>query len=112
MVGRVSMDQLTLDVSDIPGVREGDAVVVVGRQGAEQITFDDLAALAETISYELLTHLGKRLPRLYLQGGEVTAVTTLLGEQDLSARGSDRPATPLPGPADLEQAWGGAPATR
>jgi alanine racemase len=122
VVGRVSMDQLTLDVTDIPDAREGDPVVVVGRQGSEQITFDDLAALAETISYELLTHLGKRLPRVYLRGGEVTAVTTLLGEHGPAG---ERPAPPpppgSPGPTDSAQAWGlepapaahdGAPATR
>jgi alanine racemase len=64
VVGRISMDQLTVDVSAVPGVREGDPVVLVGRQGAEQVTLDELAAAAGTISYELLTHLAPRLPRV------------------------------------------------
>jgi alanine racemase len=84
VVGRISMDQLTVDVSAVPGVREGDPVVLVGRQGAEQITLDELAAAAGTISYELLTHLALRLPRVYLRDGQVVHVRTLLGSQDVS----------------------------
>jgi alanine racemase len=84
VVGRVSMDQITVDVSGVPGVREGDPVVLVGRQGTEQITVDELAAAAGTISYELLSHLAPRLPRVYLRDGQVIQVRTLLGSEDIS----------------------------
>jgi hypothetical protein len=114
VVGRVSMDQTTIDVTGIPGVREGDPVVVVGRQGKEQVSFADLAALIDTIPYELLTHLNKRLPRVYLQGGEVVQLTTLLGQVDLTLAeplsGLPEPSGPayadLPAiPVDLAQSW-------
>jgi alanine racemase len=114
VVGRVSMDQTTIDVTGIPGVREGDPVVVVGRQGKEQVSFSDLAALIDTIPYELLTHLNKRLPRVYLQGGEVVQLTTLLGQVDLTLAeplsGLPEPSGPayadLPAiPVDVAQSW-------
>ena len=75
------MDQTTVDVTGVPGVREGDEVVIVGRQGAEQITLDELAAAAGTISYELLAHLAPRLPRVYLRDGQVIHIRTLLGQR-------------------------------
>jgi alanine racemase len=84
VVGRISMDQLTVDVTHVPGVREGDDVVLIGRQGAEQITADDLAAAAGTISYEVLSRLAPRLPRLYLRDGQVVQVRTLLGSEEVS----------------------------
>ena len=83
VVGRISMDQCTLDVSDVPGVAEGDPVVVAGTQGDATLTLWDLAEAADTIPYELLTHLGKRLPRLYRRGGAVVEQTTLLGHEKI-----------------------------
>lgn len=67
--GRVCMDQMVVDVSHVPEVAEGDEVVLVGRQGDEEITLDELATLAGTIAYEILTGLGRRVPRIYT--GEV-----------------------------------------
>jgi alanine racemase len=63
--GRVCMDQLVLDVTDIPGVVPGEEAVFIGRQGAEEITAVEVAEAAGTISYEILTRLAARLPRLY-----------------------------------------------
>lgn len=74
IIGNVCMDQMMADVSDIPGVTEGDLVTVVGRDGEEEITFDELAALAGTISYELVCLVGKRVPRVCRKNGEVAAV--------------------------------------
>ena len=67
VVGRISMDMTVVDVSGIPGVRPGDEAVLLGRQGDEEITVDDVAARAETISYEILTGLTARLPRLEVE---------------------------------------------
>ena len=74
IVGNVCMDQMMVDVSDIPDVVEGDLVTVVGRDGEEEITFDELASLAGTISYELICLVGKRVPRVCRKNGEVVAV--------------------------------------
>lgn len=74
VVGRVCMDQLMLDVTDIPGVQMGDEVIVVGRDGDCSVTFDELAEMLGTINYELSCAVSKRVPRVYLKGGKVIGV--------------------------------------
>jgi alanine racemase len=74
IVGRVSMDQVTVDVTDVPGVRVGDDVTVIGRQGDAMQTADDVGHAAGTISYDILTGLLPRVPRLYADGGRIVAV--------------------------------------
>jgi alanine racemase len=69
VVGRVSMDLVTIDVTDIDGVSVGDEVVLIGRQGDEIITAEEVAAKAQTISYEVLCRIGARVPRVYPDGG-------------------------------------------
>jgi len=66
IAGRVSMDQTSLDVSGIEGVRQDDEVVVFGRQGEAEISADEVAAWAETINYEVVTALAARVPRVYV----------------------------------------------
>lgn len=63
-VGNICMDQCMLDVTDVPGVKVGDEVVLYGKQGESFISVEEIAALAGTISYELLTSL-KRVPKYY-----------------------------------------------
>jgi alanine racemase len=63
------MDQIMLDVTGVPGVSEGDEVVLWGRQGDEFISVDDVAALTGTISYEVTCSVGKRVPRVYVRRG-------------------------------------------
>lgn len=65
VVGRVCMDQFVVDVGHDTDVRVGDEVVVMGSQGDERITANDLAAWAETIPYEILTGISARVPRRY-----------------------------------------------
>jgi len=72
IVGRVSMDQITVDVTDIGDVQVGDEVVLIGSQAGIDQTADDVAAQAGTISYEVLTSLLPRVPRLYSRWGVVT----------------------------------------
>ncbi len=67
IAGRVCMDHVMLDVTDVPGVAVGDEVVVVGTQGAATIDADAVARWGETISYEVLTSVGKRVPRIYVE---------------------------------------------
>jgi alanine racemase len=65
VVGRVCMDMCMVDVTDVPDVREGDDVVLIGSQGDERITADDIAAMTGTISYEVLCGISNRVPRIY-----------------------------------------------
>ncbi len=60
------MDNIVADVTAINDVQEGDEVVLLGNQGMEQITAEDIAAWAETINYEVTTALLPRLPRIYI----------------------------------------------
>ena len=65
LVGRVTMDQIMVDVSAVPAVRVGQEVVIIGRQKGQEITADDVAAAAGTINYEIACSLGNRLVRVY-----------------------------------------------
>lgn len=67
IVGRVSMDLTTLDVTHVPDARVGDEVVVLGRQGDGELTASDVAGAADTIAYEVFCSLSARVPRIYLQ---------------------------------------------
>jgi alanine racemase len=75
--GRVCMDLVMLDVTDLPAVREGDEVVLIGAQDGARQTADDLATAAGTISYEIVVGIRRRVPRRYHRGGRVVAVRTL-----------------------------------
>jgi len=74
VVGRVSMDMCTVDVSTIPDCRVGDEVVLMGRQGQESISANEIAGRVGSISYEILCALGKRAPRLFLHKGKADSV--------------------------------------
>jgi alanine racemase len=67
MVGRISMDLTLLDVTRVPGVSIGDEVVVIGRSGDEQISAWDLARNSDTVVYETLCNLSKRVPRRHAE---------------------------------------------
>ena len=80
VLGRVCMDQMMVDVTDIPGVAEGDTAVLIGRDGDEEILTADIARFAQTIPYEITCNLNKRVPRVYVRGGRTVEVTNLLGD--------------------------------
>jgi alanine racemase len=65
VLGRVTMDQMLVDVSRVRGVKAGDEVVLIGRQGAREITAHALAEWFGTIPWEVLTAITYRVPRLY-----------------------------------------------
>lgn len=67
VAGRVSMDQTTVDVTEVPGVVEGDEAVLIGRQGHQRVTASDLAELEGTISYEVLCAIAPRVPRVVVE---------------------------------------------
>jgi alanine racemase len=65
LAGRVCMDHVMIDVTDVPGVVPGDRVVMMGRAGGVGVLADEVAAWCETIPYEMLTAVGKRVPRVH-----------------------------------------------
>jgi alanine racemase len=75
LAGMVTMDQLVVDCGDDPTVQPGDEVVLLGRQGDEEITADEWARLLGTISYEVLCGIGPRVPRLTVNGPDRAAPT-------------------------------------
>jgi alanine racemase len=105
IVGRVTMDLTMLDLTDLAAEsgrvpEPGDRVVLFGRQGAAQLPVEDLAAWSETLPYEVLCTIGKRVTRVYLRDRRPWRVVTLVGEMD--PNGAPRALTdepPGPGPA-------------
>jgi alanine racemase len=90
IIGRVCMDMFMVDVTDIDsrslsrlressGVVLGDEVVLIGKQGTETISADEMAKQLDTINYEITCLVGKRVPRVYLKKGKIIAVQSLLG---------------------------------
>jgi len=65
VAGRVCMDLTMIDVTDIRNVKQGDEVVLLGRQRDAEISADQIAAWANTISYEILTSISARVPRIH-----------------------------------------------
>jgi alanine racemase len=65
VVGTVCMDQFMVDVTDVDKVKEGEEVVIIGKQGEEEITATEMASWLETINYEVVCSISKRVPRVY-----------------------------------------------
>lgn len=84
IVGRVCMDQLMLDVSDVCGVSEGDYVTVIGSDGGERIDVSELARNNHTIGYELVCAIGERVPRFYLSNGRIVHVKDSIISYEIS----------------------------
>lgn len=74
ILGRVCMDQFMVDVSHIPEAKEDDVVTLIGKDGAESISAEDLGDLSGRFNYELVCDLGKRIPRVYYRHGQPVCV--------------------------------------
>jgi alanine racemase len=70
IVGRICMDQCMANVSAVPDARQGDEVVLIGRQGGETITAEDVARQLGTINYEVICMISHRVPRVYVREGK------------------------------------------
>jgi alanine racemase len=81
VAGSVTMDMTLLDVTGA-GAELGDEVVLLGCQGQEEIPATELAAHAGTISWEILCHLGLRLPRRYVREGKVEELMSRFSRED------------------------------
>ena len=73
VLGRVCMDQFMVSVDEIPEAAEGDEVTLIGSDGGGRITMEELGELSGRFNYELACDLGKRIPRVYMKGGRITA---------------------------------------
>lgn len=71
VLGRVCMDQFMVDVSDIPEAAKGDKVTLIGEDGEERITMEELGDISGRFNYEFACDLGKRVPRVYTKGGKI-----------------------------------------
>lgn len=79
IVGRICMDQCMVDVTDLKSeVRVGDEVVLFGKQGDNEITVEEIAKAIGTINYEIVSLIGKRVPRVYLEHGKISKVLNYL----------------------------------
>ena len=88
ILGRVTMDLTMVDLTDTPGARVGDEVVLFGgsagsgRPGDAALPLEEVAAWSETIPYEIMCTIGKRVARIYVRGGRPVKLTSLVGERD------------------------------
>jgi alanine racemase len=82
VIGRVTMDMTMLDLSGFADAGIGEEVVIFGRQGGAEITADDVARWDETLNYEVLCRISKRVPRVYLRSGRIESMKTLLGVRE------------------------------
>ena len=69
--GRICMDQMMVDVSDIPDTREGDEVTLLGKDGSQVIRAEELAEMVGSFHYEFVCGIGKRVPRIYVKEGRI-----------------------------------------
>ncbi|MDO5713218.1 MAG: alanine racemase [Tissierellia bacterium] len=76
-VGRICMDQFMVDVTGVD-CKVGDEVVIVGKQLEEEITIEEISALADEIPTSFVTHFNKRLPKVYIKDGEVVEIEDLV----------------------------------
>lgn len=76
IVGRVCMDQLMVDVSELESINVTDEVILIGKSGSEEITADEIAGLEDSINYEVVCDIGKRVPRVYVKDGKVESVSS------------------------------------
>lgn len=74
ILGRICMDQFMVDVTGIDNVNQGDTVTLIGKDGNECITVEEVAELAYSFNYELICNIGKRIPRIYYSQGKITEV--------------------------------------
>jgi len=74
VIGKICMDQCMIDVTSVHTIHVGSEITIMGKGGEAAVTAEELAQLSETISYEILCAIGKRVPRLYYENGEAVGV--------------------------------------
>ena len=71
ILGRICIDQFMVDVTDIPEAEEDDEVTLIGKDGEDEITVEEMAACFGGFHYEIICDIGKRVPRVYIQNGRI-----------------------------------------
>ncbi len=83
IIGRICMDQFMVDVTEIEDVKQGDQVVLIGRDGKETISIEEIGALSYSFNYEVACDIGKRIPRVYIHQGKVLGTSQCKVHVDL-----------------------------
>lgn len=78
VIGTICMDQCMVDVSEIEGVEPGDVVTLFGSDGENQLSVEEVARKMGTINYEVICMVGRRVPRVYIQNGEIVNIVDYL----------------------------------
>ncbi|MPN14642.1 Alanine racemase 2 [bioreactor metagenome] len=78
VIGRVCMDQIVLDVTDVPSLSDCQLVTVFGEDNGASISIDEIAKLNDTINYEIVCSISKRVPRVYLHNNIVESTTSYM----------------------------------
>ena len=78
VVGRICMDQCMIDVTEVGSVKVGDEVILLGAENEVKFDADDIAELIDTINYEVVCMIGKRVPRVYKKDGKITKTRNYL----------------------------------
>ena len=77
VVGQVCMDQCLIDVGHIPDVAIGDEVILLGRQGSNEISIDEIARQIGTVPYEVVCMVGEHVPQVFVKNGAITSARTV-----------------------------------
>jgi len=80
IIGRVTMDLTMVDLTEVPEAVPGDEVTLFGSQGDATLSLEEVAQQSETIPYEIMCTIGKRVTRIYLRDGRPVKLTSLVGE--------------------------------
>ncbi len=83
VLGRICMDHIMVGLDGAPEAKAGDEVVLLGRQDGAAITAEEMAALCQTINYEIAAGIGRRMPRLFIRGGRPVALRSILGTEPI-----------------------------
>lgn len=78
IVGKICMDQMMIDITDIPDVKIGDEVILFGYKNKSYQTVEDFAKIADSINYEILCSIGKRVPRVYTKKDKIIKIVDYL----------------------------------
>jgi alanine racemase len=82
ILGRVTMDLTMVDLTEVPEAAVGDEVVLFGEQGEASLPLEAVAEGSQTLPYEIMCTIGKRVTRIYVRGGRPIKLTTLVGESE------------------------------
>jgi alanine racemase len=82
ILGRVTMDLTMVDLEAVPSAAVGDEVVLFGEQAGAAISIEEVARGSETLPYEVMCTIGKRVARIYVRGGRPVKLTSLVGDRD------------------------------